>query len=100
MPQGNTVKKLKAKRTLKENHPDPKSRIAKKRKIYMSVATFHNKGRLSVAFDRGVHYNLCCSMDLKSALEKSMSNKHNSGIQTQKRIRNEQHSSAEEIYMP
>lgn len=31
MPQGNTVKKLKAKRTLKENHSDWKSQIAKKK---------------------------------------------------------------------
>lgn len=33
MPQGNTVKKLKAKRTLKENHPDWKSQIAKKNNV-------------------------------------------------------------------
>lgn len=41
MPQGNTVKKLKAERTLKENHPDWESQIANKKQ---SVATFTMKG--------------------------------------------------------
>lgn len=82
MPQGNTVKKLKAKRTLKENHPDRKSRIAKEKNVCGHLSQWRN---VISGIDGGIHYNLCCSMYFKSALERNMSNKRNNGIQNRKR---------------
>lgn len=46
MPQGNTVKKLKAKRTLKENHPDRKSGIAKKKRNMYVCSHFSQRRKV------------------------------------------------------
>lgn len=54
MPQGNTVKKLKAKRRLERES----SGLEKSNCWKMYIATFHKEERLSVAFDMSPHRRL------------------------------------------
>lgn len=94
MPQGNTVKKLKAKRTPKENHRDWESQIAKKRYI----VTFHSKRMCSYQMLQITDRALCRSKYFRSALERDISNKHNLTYKVtwENQIKNKQHSNAEE----
>lgn len=68
----------------------------------MSVATSHGEGRLLVAFDRCTRKDLYCSTYLKSVLERDIIATNSiyryTKLSRRIRIKNEQHSNAEETY--